>query len=383
MRDRIHTRNGWQSGGLAIVCVVLCLASASVLAQQSESFTTIEPESAFSPYPLIIQRNDGGLAFDLGGSDVRKLQLQLSEPISLALTSGENLNNGGMVMAGSDISYQLDENLSLSAGGALGQGQNDFHALGSIHCVNGTLDAVSYRASNCYFVDDRDGSSTSLVNLGARYQLGDNASAGLNLFRSESDFDATYRPGRGLPGSAAALDPRTLSLTPGNPLFSGLDAGGGPQSLDSELTGIDLEFQVGVSTDRAGDMVLGLQLTRVLDGSYESSYLTSPGVQNWTIAQPFDSASLSFDWYKGPFSGGVQTYYRERVDFLGRPSLESVGSFDVHFTWRAPWNASLSVGASNVLNSGVEDRPVQDNSMVDPFESVYGRIPYVRYKQDL
>ena len=54
----------------------------------------------------------------------------------------------------------------------------------------------------------------------------------------------------------------------------------------------------------------------------------------------------------------------------------------MHFTWRTPWNANLSVGASNVLNSGVNDNPAADKP-VDRFESIYGRIPYVRYQQDL
>jgi hypothetical protein len=55
----------------------------------------------------------------------------------------------------------------------------------------------------------------------------------------------------------------------------------------------------------------------------------------------------------------------------------------VHFTWRTPWNADLSVGASNILNSGVDEQGASDNQSADPFESIYGRIPYVRYKQDL
>ncbi len=58
-------------------------------------------------------------------------------------------------------------------------------------------------------------------------------------------------------------------------------------------------------------------------------------------------------------------------------------TFDVYFTWRAPWNASLSVGASNLLNSGVDESGASENKIIDPFEAVYGRIPYVRYQQDL
>lgn len=336
-----------------VACVYLCLIAPQVFAQDAITSDGILSEPPFTPYPLVVPQDDGGLAFDLAGSEERRLQLQLAD------------------------------GLSLDAGARLMDGQAAFQSLGSIHCVNGTLSAVSYRAANCYFVDERNTPLASELGLGARYELTDQASAGVRLFHNEADFDQVYRAGSGLPGNTPVIDPRTLGISPGNPLFSELGVASGLASLDSELTGIDLEFQVGVSMDRAGDVVLGLQLTRVLDGNFETAYQASPGIRNWTIAQPFDSGSLSIDWYKGPFSGGIQTYYRERVDFLGRPSLEAQGSFDVHFTWRAPWNASLSVGARNVLNAGAEERKNQDAVPLDPFEAIYGRIPYVRYKQDL
>jgi hypothetical protein len=153
--------------------------------------------------------------------------------------------------------------------------------------------------------------------------------------------------------------------------------------LQAEVTGIDLEFKVGVSTDRAGEMRLGLQLTRILDGSYDGQTLDGGGLQDWTLSGPSDSARLSFDWRKGSFSGGVQSFYRAPVEFMNRSELGSMTTFDVHFTWRTPWNANLSVGASNLLNAGSEETGAADTVLPDPFESVYGRIPYVRYQQDL
>jgi hypothetical protein len=71
------------------------------------------------------------------------------------------------------------------------------------------------------------------------------------------------------------------------------------------------------------------------------------------------------------------------VQFLNGEDLDSSTTFDVHFTWRAPWNANLSVGTSNLLGSGTEDKGKTENGLQDPFEAIYGRIPYVRYQQDL
>jgi hypothetical protein len=206
--------------------------------------------------------------------------------------------------------------------------------------------------------------------------LANNASAAFNVFRQESKVGSTAR------NVAPALTVARVPGVLGAPPAQGLAA----QPLDylqSEVTGIDLEFQVGVSTNRAGDLRLGLQLTRILEANAEGYFSNGTNLQNWTLSEPADSARVSFDWRKGSFSGGVESYYRAPVEFMNRSELDSVTTFDVHFTWRTPWNANLSIGASNLLNSGIDDATPADKALADPFESVYGRIPYVRYQQDL
>jgi hypothetical protein len=68
---------------------------------------------------------------------------------------------------------------------------------------------------------------------------------------------------------------------------------------------------------------------------------------------------------------------------MNRDSVDALTTFDVHFTWRTPWNANLSVGATNLLGAGSDSAPSAESPPADPLESIYGRIPYVRYKQDL
>jgi hypothetical protein len=92
---------------------------------------------------------------------------------------------------------------------------------------------------------------------------------------------------------------------------------------------------------------------------------------------------MNLEWRKGSFSTGVQGYYRDSVNFLNRNNIDGITTFDVHFTWRTPWNANLSVGASNVLNAGADSAGNGESPSADPLEPIYGRIPYVRYKQDL
>jgi hypothetical protein len=173
-----------------------------------------------------------------------------------------------------------------------------------------------------------------------------------------------------------------LSPNLGNPLLSsnGFDP---LQYLNSEASGVNLNFKVGIATDTAGDLRVGLAFTRVLEAEYQGVYSGTNDLLSWTIAEPFNTARMGVEWSKGSFSSGIQGFYRDSVDFLNRNSVDGLTTFDVHFTWRTPWNANLSVGASNVMNAGADSSVSTENQPVDPFESIYGRIPYVRYKQDL
>jgi hypothetical protein len=372
--------------------LLLCLVSGASLAQDSgvsaarlisDDPDTVQP-SGFSPWPLF-QNQAAGLAFDVAGSDTRKLELQLSEPLSLQATTRSRWLNagGGSLLAGTSLEWMTTGNLSFGTGFQESRTNVQFQPVGSIHCQNGILQADSYRASDCYFVNESNDLNMGIITIGADYEISNDAMAAINLFRQEATIDMRGPRLQGSPAISPVLDAGLLGPTISNPVLPRFSTGEGLEYLASEVTGIDLEFKLGVSTDTAGDMQLGLQFTHVLDGSYLGIYPSQDSFTHWNLAKPFDSARVSFDWQKNSFSGGVQGFYREPVDFLNRSGLDSVTTFDVYFTWRAPWNASLSVGASNLLNSGVDESANSENTNTDPFEAVYGRIPYVRYQQDL
>lgn len=366
----------------------MCLLTTTAVAQESTRPFSDDPGqenigSDFRPFSILGQNANGGLAFDLAGSEIRKLQLQLAEPLTLSATTGSRwLNLGsGSLLAGMALQWTASENLDFSAG--VEQSQIQFQPLGSIHCQNGILGASSYRASDCYFTNEPETFSLGTISIGADYELGNKAMAAINLFRQEATLDTRIAGRQSFQGGAPVLGAGLLSPVLSNPLLGQASGGQMLEYLDSEVTGIDLEFKVGLSTDNAGDMQMGLQFTRILDGSYHGLFPSGSGLTNWTVAESFDSAKVSFDWQRNSFSGGIQGFYRKPVEFLNRSNLESIATFDVYFTWRTPWNGSLSVGASNLLNSGVDETGSSENTVNDPFESIYGRIPYVRYQQDL
>jgi hypothetical protein len=343
-------------------------------------------QQAMTIFPLHHEPAPAGLIFDLGGSETRKLELRLSEPLTLNINSNlQNTSSGvGSVFLDSSVNFGLTDDLDITASLGAGKSETAFQSLGSIHCQNGVLDQGSYRASDCYFINQANVLKQDQVAMGLRYG-NENLSASVGMFQRKSSIRQQSAGNVANPLGSMLIGADLLTPTQNGPLMPDFSAGQPLDYLQAETAGLDMEFQLGLTMDKAGAVRLGLQLTRVLDASYDAGYAGNPGtqgdVQNWTIANSVDSARLGLDWSKGKFSGGVQGFYREQVEFLNRDNLDSVTTFDVHFTWRAPWNANLSVGTTNMFNAGNDDN--NDNRLQDPFESVYGRIPYVRYQQDL
>jgi hypothetical protein len=383
--------------GVMIPTLAFCLVAAQAPAQSAPASApglpsetlqlmaneAVGAESGPDSFTLMLDRG-AGLDFDLGGSETRKLQLQLARPLSL--TTGSNvrtLDDGGSLLGlDATLDIPLSNGFSLEAGVDKQIGQARFQSLGSIQCMNGVLRADSYTASGCRFVNEPLATSDrQRIDLGARMDLG-NASASINWFTQESGISqSNVSRVNTTPGQFVMAD-SLLSPNLGNPLLS--NPGSDPlQYLNSEASGVNLNFKVGYATDTSGDLRLGLAFSRVLDADYQGIFSSGSQALAWTLAEPFNTARMNLEWSKGSFSSGIQGYYRDSMDFLDRNSLDSLTTFDVHFTWRTPWNANLSVGASNVLNAGAENPSKTDSQPVDPLESIYGRIPYVRYKQDL
>ena len=384
--------NASRVSGSLMAAVLVCLSPFSVMAD-----STTEPAVPLFDYsdgveanqPLVLlpmqkEQSSANLAFDLGDSESRKLELKLSEPITLNINNNQLVPSTGVgsVFLDSNLSFQLTNDLDITSSLGAGRSQSSFQPLGSIHCQNGVLDQGSFRASDCYFINQANVLKQDQVALGLRYGK-KNVNTAVSMFRREASSGQKGVVNYTMPMIAADLGPGMLSSQSSNPFPAAMGQGQPLNYMSGETTGVDIEFQVGFAMDSAGDIRLGLQLTHVMDASYEATSNLVPGLQNWTISNPFESAKMNLDWSKGNFSGGLQGNYRDEIQFLNRESLDSSTTFDVQFTWRAPWNANLSVGTTNVLGAGSGDKGKTDSGMHDPFEAVYGRIPYVRYQQDL
>lgn len=380
-----------KASNLLVAAFACMLPALSVAANSGQD----EPMVIF---PLQQQQVPNGLTFNPNTSNSHTLELQLAQPLSLNINNALNQSASEFrsLLLDTSVNLQLNDYVDITTGMSSTSSQPNFQALGSIHCQNGVMEQGSFRASECYFMNQADALKQDQVSLGLKYADA-NLRAALSMFKVNTSMGQPgtreqFSNNRATPNlnsvlanpglANSVLEAALITPAQNNPLVPAFAPGQLPAYMEGETSGLEMEFQLRLTTDNAGDVVLGLHLTRVLDASFKTDTSSSAGLQNWTVSSPYDSARLGVDWNKGNFSGGVNGFYRNEVEFLNRANLESVATFDVHFTWRTPWNANLSVGTTNVLNSGTEVKSKTDSGL-DPFESVYGRIPYVRYQQDL
>jgi hypothetical protein len=121
----------------------------------------------------------------------------------------------------------------------------------------------------------------------------------------------------------------------------------------------------------------------------------SLGTQSWvsiggTLARvrliPTDQlpGGLPPEWNTGRLvlSGGIGNFGGEitgqMIEVPGQPARYS--SLGAGVTWRAPWRAKISVGADNLVTRGKNPFGLPDAA---PAQTDEGRVPYVRYQQDL
>jgi hypothetical protein len=87
----------------------------------------------------------------------------------------------------------------------------------------------------------------------------------------------------------------------------------------------------------------------------------------------WNTGSLSLGGGVGNFSGEITG---EMIDVPGQ--VKTFRTLGAGVTWRTPWRAKLSVGADNLVKRGKNPFGLPDANTDDE-----GRVPYVRYQQDL
>src|SRR5690606_33779422 len=149
-----------------------------------------------------------------------------------------------------------------------------------------------------------------------------------------------------LPGALTGNAPLNLSLMPAGAQFEQEDIG---------LRG-QLNFGDSVWVSIGGTVARG----RIVPAA------ALPG----GLVPQWDTGTLSLGGGVGNFGGEIVGRVIEVPGMEGQ--FRNIG---LGLTWRAPWKARVSVGAENIYSSG-------NNPFVDDDEDT-GRVPYIRYEQDL
>lgn len=244
-------------------------------------------------------------------------------------------------------------------------------SLAHIQCRNHTLTLDTFLAEDCRFVDQPvPENSVNLVQVRGEWMATPGLRFGLGAFRNQQSAGITLNE---IPFPDSVLTGQRALSAPGGPATSSVD-------------GVDLNVSFGLSTERVGDFLVGLQVARYR----QRMSLADLGlVTDGTLLGPesdfyyANSAQFSLGWRRGSLSGDILGHHRDASLWLtGSPVSAAYNSFDLEFSWR-PRNASLSIGISNVLDNAPRVDDSETAGMDDPMEHVFGRIPYVRYKHDL
>ena len=243
-------------------------------------------------------------------------------------------------------------------------------SLAHIQCSRATRTIESFLVENCRFVDQplpRD--SANLIQIEGRWM----AAPGLSL------------------GAGAYSGRQSIMSSAPLPIDAGAVGRAGATETE-QIQGLNMNVSFGLSMGQVGSFLLDLQLER-----YRKSpdpLLSSRGLEPAPIVNDraviaggnrySNAGQVGLAWRGEQFGADLTGQYRELPYWMGE-QLEGEGfrSFDIEFSWRAPSSSSISVGVSNVLDRLPSATNAAEQGVEEAMDSIYGRIPYVRYKHDL
>ncbi len=189
--------------------------------------------------PLILEPVSGAFEFDLAGSDIPKLQLQLDHPLQFRNDhSDRNLNSATVLGIGAALTVPLSHSFSVQSRSDHVVANPQYHALGNIQCLNGTLKPDSYTASGCRFVDDQPATfDRRTLSLGASQKLGA-VSSSITWFTSQSSSGQEgLNPGNRF-NQAPVFDPTRYSTSALDSILPGMSDS---SLFQSEAKGVDAQ----------------------------------------------------------------------------------------------------------------------------------------------
>jgi hypothetical protein len=237
---------------------------------------------------------------------------------------------------------QLRAGLSLEANPGMG-----------VLCNNGSvITSVGSMAGHCM-----------LVNIGAQQ----NAAAGRSVING---LVQVQRARTSLTGSVG-IGRDTLNGT--SPLIGNVSA---DRRLLDSLLGPDSATLDTRNASLIGQVNLGTQSWVSIGGTLARVRLIPTEQLRGGLPPEWGASSLSLSGGRGNLGAEITG---QMIEVPGQASRYSTLGAGV--TWRTPWKARLSVGADNLVTRGKNPFGLPDARNVENEDE--GRVPYVRYQQDL
>jgi iron complex outermembrane receptor protein len=355
--------------------VMVALAAFGTLSSAAELPASLRLQQVSSTADTVsIQGSAGPHLFSdlpaLEAADLLSTQASINQQeLSFPVGSSLELN---VAMGGSDESSAFSqeyagttgiwtpvESLSFKAGIGVSQQHMGNDAYMGLPAIPALCAVGSSNTLNCLAAGSGNESSAQTYMIGASWRAFGRVSVSLDYTTSNMESNPSDL------GTSNLINSSSLIEQIGQP----------SATLASRTQALDFSLSCDIGGGNWGDLELGLQVSRIMtDGN-----LTEPGFTTSNLTDPYTQASLGVGWQLGDFRSDFTSRYLDVLDGQGN-SQTPWTSLDVNFSWRTPWNASLSVGARNVFNNPAPETSGLNDPNVD---ELFGRVPYVRYRQDL
>lgn len=175
----------------------------------------------------------------------------------------------------------------------------------------------------------------------------------------------------------------------------------------SETSGFDLGIGYRFSLDNLGDIRLKWETTRIANADFQALPTSTPGdaTGTYTGAPNWEYRSVAtIGWSKGDWSASWTTRFMSELTepclagsigscneenpqagVTGIARTNHIGSYaahDVNFSWKAPWDATIAVGARNVFG---KEPPRVNLAFAHSYDGSYdmpeGAYWYAQYRQ--
>jgi iron complex outermembrane receptor protein len=154
-----------------------------------------------------------------------------------------------------------------------------------------------------------------------------------------------------------------------------------------ETDGLDIESSYAFGFGAIGDFRATAQWTYV--NEYERDEDDGEGLRDPQFLDPEHRGTIGLNWALGDFGANILFNYIgdasiQDADGITTTEIDDYQTWDMSATYATPWNGTVTIGARNIFD---EDPPTSV-ALSSPYYSnqlhdVYGRVPYIRYEQDL